>query len=468
MSRPSGLPRYDHVVVIGASIAGLCAARVLADHAGRVTIYERDALPDSPVDRPAIPQGQHVHLLMARGAQELESLFPGLLSDMSDDGMPVVSSRQGEIHFTASGHALGIDGAGPSGFAGYLPSRALLEWNVRKRVAAMPGIVISPRDVDKPQFDAARQRVTGVVLDGGERVDADLVVDASGRGSRLPVWLEKWGFERPRVDEVKVGVSYASLRLRVPDGLIPEKMVVVGATQDRPLGIGMLFHEDGAWTITAFGVGGAQPPRDFAGVCALADDVLPAPISAALRAGEMLGEMKFHSYPTSKWRRYDKLSRLPAGILPFGDAVVSVNPTFGQGVTMSSLQAADLRKALAGGVDGENFAVRVARVTARTIFPVWTMNAIADLGAHRATGEQHWWYQPAYRLIDQFLGAAESDPVLAEWFLRRTSLLDSLFVVPSPRLVGRAVRNNCRAWLAQRKAVAGSAESDPLRHASVG
>nr|MDT0524467.1 monooxygenase [Streptomyces sp. DSM 41633] len=98
-------------VVVGGSIAGLCAARVLADHFDRVILYERDELPDQPVNRSAIPQGQHVHLLMARGAQELEELFPGLLHDMAASGVPVIRNRRELIHFDAAGHVLetGLD-----------------------------------------------------------------------------------------------------------------------------------------------------------------------------------------------------------------------------------------------------------------------------------------------------------------------------------------------------------------------
>ena len=137
------------------------------------------------------------------------------------------------------------------------------------------------------------------------------------------------------------------------------------------------------------------------------------------------------------------------GIMPFGDAVVSLNPTFGQGVTLSALQAAAMREVLDRGT--HDLIPRLARSTARVIAPVWMMNAIADISAHRAQGRPSWWYRPAYQLIDQFLGAAESDPVLTEWLLRRTSLLDSLYMVPPPRLIARAIRHNAGAWLAERR-----------------
>ncbi|OCB47359.1 oxidoreductase [Mycobacterium vulneris] len=437
----------NHAVVIGGSIAGLCAARVLADHFDRVTLYERDELPDEPVNRSAIPQGQHVHLLMARGAQELEGLFPGLLHDMATSGVPVIRNQHEVIHFDAAGHVLetGLDDK----YTAYVPTRGHLEWQIRKRVGALTRIEIARRVVAHPQYDATAEQVTGVVLDDGGVVAADLVVDASGRGSRLPAWLQQWGFERPREDSVQVGVTYASQRVKVPEGMMPQKMVIVGATRDRPLGMGMLFHEDGIWMVTAFGVAKAEPPRDFAGICALADELLPPKISTALRSGIPVGEMNFHRYPTSKWRRYERIRRFPGGILPFGDAVVSLNPTFGQGVTMSALQADNLRRVLADGTD--NVMWRLAFRNAKTIWPVWLMNAAADHTEHGAQGDRPWWYRPAYELFNQFVAAAETDPVIAEWFLSRTSLLDSLYLVPPPRLIGRALRNNVRQWLSERR-----------------
>lgn len=447
MSRTHNLPR-EHVVVIGSSVAGLCAAKLLSEHFERVTLYERDQLPDTPVNRSAIPQGDHVHLLMARGAEELEKVFPGLLSAMTDEGVPVVQNQPESIHFTAGGHVLGTGQVLESNFTAYVPSRAQLEWQIRSRVSALPKVRIIERGVTEPVYDPVAGRVTGVVLDDGETVPADLVVDASGRGSRLPTWLEQWGFGRPREDSVKIGVTYASQRVRIPAGLMAEKMVLVSAPHDRPLGMGMLFHEDAIWTVTAFGVAKAEPPGNFTGICDLADTVLPPHISAALRAGEPVGQMNFHRYPTSKWRRYDKMDRLPEGIFPFGDAVASLNPTFGQGVTMTALQAANLREALSPGVDG--FVHRLIRRTARTTLPVWLMNSVADIEAHGAQGPRPKWYGPMFGLFDQFLGAAETDPVLAEWFLRRTSLLDSVWMTPPPRIIGRAVRTNMRQWMAER------------------
>ncbi|TFV58672.1 oxidoreductase [Mycobacterium sp. PS03-16] len=451
-----------HAIVIGGSIAGMCAARVLSDFSERVTVYERDELPDEPVNRAAVPQGRHVHLLMARGAQEFENLFPGILDDMVAAGVPILENRPDCIHFGAAGHVLGTRHTLRDEFTAYVPSRPQLEWQIRRRTMAIPNVTVERRSVNEPVFDRAQQRVTGVTLGAGETtetVEADLVVDATGRGTRLPVWLAQWGFDRPREDTVDVGIAYASHQVHIPEELLAEKVVVAGASAEQPLGLGMLFYEDGNWNVTTFGVGKAEPPRDFAGICDLADQILPPHVAAAMRLGTPIGEMMFHKYPTSRWRRYDKLDRFPAGIIPFGDAVVSFNPTFGQGMTMTSLQAGHLRRALQQGAP--DLARALSKATAKTTFPVWQMNAIGDLTLHRATGPAPWWYGPVGSLFDQFLGAAETDPVLAEWFLRRFSLLDSLYMVPSARLVGRTVRHNMRLWLAERRS-GGAARREEL------
>ncbi len=438
-----------HASVIGGSIAGLCAGRVLSDYFDNVTVYERDAVPDRPAQRTAVPQGRHLHLLLSRGAHEFDRLFPGLLDEMVAAGVPVIENSAVQLRFGAAGHVLSVDGTLPTKLAVYNPSRPYLEWQLRQRVRAIPGVELVHAGVVEPQYDAAARRVTGVLLTDGSVATADLVVDASGRGSRLPAWLQQWGFHRPPEDSVDVGISYASHRVRIPDGLVAEKLVVAGVSRNQPVGFGMLLHEGDVWTVTTFGVDGVEPPRDFNEICALADGILPASLALALKAGEPLGDTAFHRYPTSRWRRYDKLDALPAGIVPFGDAVASLNPTFGQGMTMTSIQAGNLRAALESGEPG--LSSRLAKANAKTTRPVWTLNAVGDLILHRASGRRPWWYSPLSVLFDQFLGAAETDPVLAEWVLHRISLLDSLYLMPAPAIVARAARHHLQLWLAERR-----------------
>ncbi len=444
--------------MIGGSLAGMCAARVLSDSFSRVTVYERDELPDTPTNRAAVPQGQHLHLLMARGAAEFEGLFPGLLEDMVACGVPMLENRPDCIYLGAAGHVLGTGHTLRDEFTAYVPSRPQLEWQIRARVEKIDNVDIVRRSVAEPRFDKARERVTGVLLDSDgdepEFVPSDLVVDAAGRGTRLPVWLEQWGYERPVEQTIDIGIHYATHRFRMPEGLIAEKVVVAGASHDNSLGLGMLFYEDRSWVLTTFGVANEKPPRTWPEMLGLAKELLPEHFTSAMAEAEPIGEPAYHAFPASRWRRYHKLKRFPTGIVPLGDAVASFNPTFGQGMTMTSLQAGHLKWALQ--FPDDQLAAVLNGATARTTYPVWMMNGIADVHFHHAKTKLAvpWWWRPSAALFDQFLGAAETEPVLAEWFLRRFSLLDSLYMVPPPGIVGRAMRHNMRLWLRERRAAA--------------
>src|SRR5581483_7796518 len=225
-----GESKRAHAVVIGASIAGLCAARVLSDYYDRVTVFERDELPSAPVNRTAVPQGRHVHLLMARGAAEFEGLFPGLLDAMVAAGVPKLENRPDCIYFGAAGHLLGTGHTLRDEFTAYVPSRPHLEWQIRRRALAIGNVELRHDSVREPQYDASAQRVTGVWVHSSddsqsEFVAADLVVDAAGRGTRLPVWLEQWGFQRPPEAVLDVGIGYASQQFRLPEGLIAERVI---------------------------------------------------------------------------------------------------------------------------------------------------------------------------------------------------------------------------------------------------
>ena len=407
----------QHAVVIGASIAGMCAARVLSDHYAKVTVFERDSPFPQPANRSAIPQGKHVHLLMARGAAEFEGLFPGVLDDMVSAGVPILENRPDCISFGAAGHLLGTQATLRDEFTAYVPSRPHLEWQIRRRALAIPNVELVRRGIAEPQFDPVEERVTGVLLETGDEssaVPADLVVDATGRGTRLPVWLEQWGYGRPGEDTVEVGIGYATHQVHIPDGLIEEKVVVAGATRDKPLGLGMLFYEDGNWGVTTFGTGKVEPPQNFGEICALADEILPARQRGASqgRAAWRDGVPQVPDQSLAALRQDDPL---PHGHHPVRGRRRELQPDVRPG------HDDDLDP---GGQPARGAPLRRRRdrhhavpATAKTTWPVWMMTAIGDLSLHNATGEAQWWYRPVGRLFDQFLGAAETDTVLAEWFL---------------------------------------------------
>src|SRR5271169_5433136 len=215
----------ENAVVLGASMAGLLAARVLADFYRTVTVVERDVLPENGINRRGVPQGRHVHALLGRGSQVLEGFFPGFLDEVVAAGAPVVDfSDLSRVFCNSGGHQLvrygGFRDVPPS----FAPSRALVECLGRRRVRAIGNImVLDGHDVVELTSTAMRDRVTGTRVrarddDSDQVLAADLVVDATGRGARTRAFLDSLGYGRPIEDRVDVRVAYSSQLLQIPAG----------------------------------------------------------------------------------------------------------------------------------------------------------------------------------------------------------------------------------------------------------
>ncbi|MFP5372794.1 MAG: FAD-dependent oxidoreductase, partial [Actinomycetes bacterium] len=261
-------PRRERAIVLGASLAGLLTARVLAEFFDAVTLVDRDRLPDGPVPRAGVPQGRQVHGLHARGREVLEQFFPGLTDELVASGATVEDVQQ-DVRWVNDGHRLC---KGTSGMRGIGVARPLLEQRVRARVRALPGISFSdPVDVLGPT--SAGDRVTGVRLrargagrDDEEAVDADLVVDATGRGSHTPAWLEELGFPEPVESSITIGVSYTTWDVsRRPEDLGGDLAAVVGPTVANSRFGAVLAVDGPRWQVLAGGyLGDAASARDFA------------------------------------------------------------------------------------------------------------------------------------------------------------------------------------------------------------
>src|SRR6201999_4346354 len=350
--------RGDHAVVLGASMGGLLAARVLADFYERVTLVERDTLPTGPENRRGVPQGRLIHVIQARGISILEELLPGFVAGLT--GMGVECWDDGDLsklHLSVGGHQLLRSGIAPDAPVVLLPSRPLLEWSVRQRVKAIPNVTfLEGHDVlglmttpDLARITGAR--VAGRAEDHETTVTADLVVDATGRGSRTPVFLEELGYGRPQEDELVVQLAYACQLLRLEPGAVEEYLVALFPEPGRPTMFGISRYENGT---SMFGVGtmaGAEPPRDLTDMLEFAADFAPAYVVEAIRKAEPLGEVAHHRVPSNRWRRYDKMRRTPDGLLVVGDAVCSFNPIYGQGMSIAAIEATVLRDCLRQGGD---------------------------------------------------------------------------------------------------------------------
>jgi 2-polyprenyl-6-methoxyphenol hydroxylase-like FAD-dependent oxidoreductase len=413
----------SHAVVLGASMSGLLAARVLADHFEQVTVVERDLLPDEASPRRGVPQARHVHALMSRGSLIIEKLFPGLLRDLVEAGVPVGRALH-EFHYEVNGHVFFHDADAVEAMVGamelYEPSRLLLEAKILQRVRAIPNVeLLDGWDVVGLTANSTLSRVTGVTVSSRERspvqrgLAADLVIAAIGRSNRVPAWLHSMGCATPPEQAVPVGIKYVTQHVRFPAESVNLRAVLVGPTPQRPSGVAALEQEGDHWVVTCFGYAGHHPPADRGGWLTFAEGVLPHDFAAALRAAEPIDGLHQHHFPANHRRRYDKLTRFPDGLLVTGDAMCSFNPIYGQGMTVAAMEALCMREALQRGVD--DLPRRFFKLAAGPISDAWKFAVGADLSMPEriVPGPRSLAARATNRYLEQVVAAAEHDPVMA-------------------------------------------------------
>jgi 2-polyprenyl-6-methoxyphenol hydroxylase-like FAD-dependent oxidoreductase len=434
----------DRAVVLGASMAGLLAARVLTDAYGQVTVIDRDQLPETPMHRRGVPHGRHLHALAARGQQTLEELFPGLTAELVAHGAPTGDVlANGRFYF--SGHRLR---QARSGLVLLCASRPLLESHVRARVRAIPNLRLRDScDILGLAATPDGRRVTGARVlrqaDGSaeEMLDADLVVDATGRGSRTPIWLQALGYAPPDEEQVRIGLGYATRIYRLPpDALDGDLGVLQAATPTHPRTGALLLLEGDRWMLTLAGILGDHPPTDPDGFLDFARSLQFPDIYQTIRDAEPLDDPVPFRFPASVRHRYEKLDRFPDGLLVLGDAVASFNPIYGQGMSVAALEALSLRRHLERGMEPQPR--RFLGDLARVVDVPWDMAAGGDLVFPGVPGRR----TLKTRLINAYLtrlhAAAAHDAHLATAFLRVAGLVAPPQSLLRPRMALRVLRGS--------------------------
>jgi 2-polyprenyl-6-methoxyphenol hydroxylase-like FAD-dependent oxidoreductase len=320
----------------------------------------------------------------------------------------------------------------------------LLESLVRQRLRATANVtLLEGYDVVDLTANPNGNRVNGARIrahngEGEQALDADLVVDATGRGSRTPAFLEARGYVPPSEDHVRVRLSYSSQLLRLPPGTLDELITIVGPVASRPTGMALFRYENDTWMFTVLGMVGHEPPGEFAEMVRFADGLAPRHILEAIAVGEPLVDVCRAHYRESRWRRYDKMRRFPEGLLVLGDAMCSFNPIYGQGMTVAALQAQALGECLRGG--SNDLARRYFRAAAKPIGVAWQFAVGGDLNLPEVEGRRTLATRLSNRYVDRLQTVAETDMVVAEQFARVVALLDPPERLLYPRMLLRAAR----------------------------
>ncbi|WKG00913.1 NAD(P)/FAD-dependent oxidoreductase [Mycolicibacterium sp. HK-90] len=431
----------EHAVVLGASMGGLLAGRVLSDYFDNVTLVERDVLPDSPAQRRGVPQGRHAHGLLSGGLQALARLFPGLPEELAADGATVLAGTDlSLVSLTLGGHTLSLDGEPSKPIESYLASRPFLEAHVRDRVRAIDNVhILDGHDAVELLMDDTRRVTSVLVADRnggpGRAIAADLIVDAMGRAGRTPAFLESAGFGRPAEDRIAVAVAYSSQLLRFAGNTPRDRLTLVGPVPERPYGGSLFAYEDDTWLLTTAGMNGHEPPGDLPGMIDFVAEFMAPELVESLRGAQPLGPVATFRYPASVRRRYERMVRFPDGLLVFGDAICSFNPVYGQGMSVAALEALALRDCLDRGAD--DLGRRFLRAAAGCTNTAWQMASGADLALPEIPGRRPASIRVSNWYTQRVLTAAEDDPVVTEAFFRVMNLVDPPSRLLHPSIVRR-------------------------------
>jgi 2-polyprenyl-6-methoxyphenol hydroxylase-like FAD-dependent oxidoreductase len=441
----AGPPRDGSVLfgtaaVLGGSMAGLLAARVLADHAGRVIIVERDDLPATPGSRAGTPQDQQVHTLLPAGRLWLERWLPGFTADMVDHGALLCGGDTTSTAF--DGHR---QARGNADFQLLIASRPLLEARLRVRVLARPNVTLLRARVTGLRY--RDDAVSAVVYEddhGPGLLDTDFTVDAMGRPSRLSDWVAADGYDKPGLERLPAPINYATAMFERQDptsdldiacalGLFSPGREIGGVSVAAANAI-----EDDQWIVMLMGYGEARPGRtveEFRDLC----DRLPGVFGAAA-AGRITRDLVTYHQAESRRRDFTGLTRFPARLVSVGDAVASFNPIYGQGMSSAALHASCLSSYLTDGPDLAVPANGFFEPQRTVVDAAWAVSAGGDSERLDAVNgvevpEEVRRQRAAMR---QIVGATLSDPDVAEAFNRVSYMLRHPATLADPAVLERA------------------------------
>lgn len=443
------------VVVLGGSIAALFAAAALSEGYDEVVLVDRDELIGVREARRGAPQGRHINGLLARGARAMEELFPEITAEMVRAGCPL-TDLSGTVRWIVGGAPLRQVRAGLTNVGSRRP---VLEAHVRERVQALGNVKFMEQyDITGLVTTPDRSRVIGARVqphgkDGAEEIlQADLVVDCTGRGSRTPVWLEELGYPRVQEEGAKIGLGYASRhysKLRT-DPWGHDHSIIVVASPDSPRGCIFTKTDGGAIELTIYGILGDHPPTDPEGFNAFAKS-LPAPqVYEAIADAEPIDDPVLYKFPTTLRRNYERMSRLPNGFIIMGDAVCTPNPVFAQAQTLAALEALALREHMRKGEAPKP--LEFMKEVGRIIDPAWEMTEAINLSFPGVEGKRTMKVKLIQRYMTRLMIAATQDASLTEAFMRSAGLVDMPQALMKPATVLRVMRGSRRVLNAAKAA----------------
>ena len=439
--RKGDLLEGHRAVVIGASLAGLIAARVLCDRFDEVLIVERDHVPEGPEPRSGVPQSKHIHVLLVRGAQILEELFPGFRDELIAGGAPTVDWPTQVLWLAPAGW---VQRTGTS-FELISASRDVLEWAVRARVVETYGAqLLEGLEATGLLAGEPRKRVTGALVRSrttGKTTDieADLVVDASGRNSRAPAWLGAIGYPPPPESVVNAFLGYSSRVYARPDGFGADwKAIVLTSRPPKAKRAGVLFPINGGlWHVTLVGTGHDYPPTDEAGFVEFARTLRSPILHDVLADATPVTSISGYRRTENQLRHYERMDSMPDGFVVLGDAASAFNPVYAQGMSVAGLAGLVLQRWLATDGSSATFQKHLAKAVATP----WLLATSEDFRFPTTEGGRPGpMTKVMHRYIDRVITVATVDDVVLDTFIGVVHLVEPPSALFRPPILARVLR----------------------------
>jgi 2-polyprenyl-6-methoxyphenol hydroxylase-like FAD-dependent oxidoreductase len=436
----------QHAIVMGGSLAGLLAARVLSKHFERVTIIEKDRVNHQPGSRPGQPQTQHLHALLATGLQVMIDYFPDLPEALVANGAMMNDFARSMRWYIYGGYRSQFE----IGFPVTTMSRGLLEHLIRDRVLALPNIQLLDRTTVKElQINIDRDRISGIKIEqhGVETysniLTADLVIDATGRNSRSSQWLGDLGYEAPAESKVDVNVRYAT-RIYDRDPQDPHSQTWIlntpNAAKQTSFG-GMFPIEGNRWIVTVGNWHSDGTPIAESDFLEFARSLEGQDIYNLISQCEPISGVIPYKFPFSLRRHYERLKRFPLGYLVLGDAVSSFNPTYGQGMTVAGLEIVELDRLLTKKIASTRLAKTFFNRIAKVIDIPWQLSVGEDFRFPQTSGTKPIGIDLLNLYVARIHRATLLDVVVGEAFLKVMNLMAPPISLFHPRIVWRVFKN---------------------------
>ena len=440
--------RFDRAVVVGGSLAGLLAARVLSEYFSEVFVIERDLLHEHTMQRPGVPHSRHLHALLPRGRHILEAFFPGIREELESYGAISLDVGNDVAWLTPQGWGVKFH----SGLEALSCTRDLLDWTIRNRIADLTNVkLVVAREVagllrcEDNRIHGVRTRPRNLAQGNCvEEVCGDLVVIAAGRQNTIAKWFLEIGLQEPKVTTIDAHIGYASrIYRRPPQWSHSWQAIILQAAPPKIRRSGLMFPIEGdRWLVTLIGADRDYPPNDEAGFLEFARNLRNPSLYNAIRNAEALTSIHAYRATENRQQHFERLNDWPHGLIVMGDAACAFNPVYGQGMSTAAIEAARLHSLLCENMAGNNFGRTFQKEIARIIRSPWTLATSADLRFRSVEGASaNWKTSVMHWYVDRVLRAGTADVWARRRFLEVQGMLREASAILKPDMLWHVLLN---------------------------